>query len=87
MSTEEIRAKVVEQIRKATCEAVVTDDNSRLQEDCGLDYMDRVELVMDIEEELGVLIEDEDVDEMKTVGDLVKTAQEAVQRQAEQEAV
>ena len=42
---------------------------------------------MDIEDELGILIEDEDVDEIKTVGDLVKVVHEAVQRQAEQEAV
>lgn len=84
MSAEEVRAKVVELIHRTACEAVVTEDNSRLQEDCGLDYLDRIELAVDIEDELGILIEDEDVDEMKTVGDLVKVVQEAVQRKAEE---
>ena len=86
MSAEEIRAKVVEAVREYAWKDVPINEDSKLELDLGLDWMDKVELVMDVEEKIGILIDDDDVDNEKTVGDIVKAAQEAVQRQAEQEA-
>ena len=41
-------------------------------EDLGADSLDVVELTMALEEEFGVTIADEELPNMKTVGDLVK---------------
>lgn len=45
---------------------------SRFQEDLGADSLDIVELLMEIEEEFGVNISDEESERLKTVGDAVK---------------
>lgn len=83
-----VRAKVVE----AICEIIVEDkplaDENNLELDLGMDWLDKIEMIMIIEEELGIAINDEKADEMKTVGDVVKVVKEEVERrQAEQEAV
>lgn len=44
--------------------------NSDLTEDLGLDSLDRVELIMDLEEEFKIEIDDGDVDGIKTVANL-----------------
>ncbi|WP_063768849.1 acyl carrier protein [Verrucomicrobium sp. BvORR034] len=51
---------------------------TRLSEDLDVDSLDRTELVMAVEEEWGVDLPDEDADKLKTVGDLVKYIDEAV---------
>ena len=48
---------------KITMEATIADD-------LGIDSLDAVELVMAIEEELGVKIPDEELGKMKTVKDI-----------------
>ena len=50
---------------KVTMEASITDD-------LGADSLDVVDLVMSLEEELDVEIPDEEVENIKTVGDIVK---------------
>ena len=50
---------------KVTMEASITDD-------LGADSLDVVDLVMSLEEEFDIEIPDEDVENMKTVGDIVK---------------
>ena len=42
---------------------------ARFIEDLGADSLDIVELVMELEEEFGIEIPDEDADKIKTVGD------------------
>jgi acyl carrier protein len=69
-------ATVFERVRKVTCEELgVTETEVEMdksfQEDLGADSLDVVELVMALEEEFGVEIPDEDVANMKTVGDAV----------------
>ena len=51
-------------------EDTITADTD-LQEDLGADSLDVVDLVMSIEDEFGVEIPDEEVENIKTVGDLV----------------
>ena len=43
-----------------------------IQDDLGADSLDVVDLVMSIEEEFDIEIEDDVVENMKTVGDIVK---------------
>ncbi len=45
---------------------------SRLAEDLGADSIDAVELIMNLEEEFNLQVSDEDAQNLKTVGDLVK---------------
>lgn len=45
---------------------------ARLAEDLGADSIDAVELIMNIEEEFNIQVSDEDAQNLKTVGDLVK---------------
>ena len=42
-----------------------------MQDDLGADSLDLVDLVMSVEEEFGVKVADEDLEKIKTVGDIV----------------
>ena len=42
-----------------------------MQDDMGADSLDLVDLVMSVEEEFGVKVADEDLENIKTVGDIV----------------
>ncbi len=55
---------------------VVTLD-TRLREDLGGDSLDMVELVFDLEQELGVTVRDGTLGEMHTVGDAVRYLESA----------
>ena len=46
-------------------------ENTDIVNDLGADSLDVVELMMSIEDEFGLMVEDEEVAEMKTVGDVV----------------
>lgn len=69
MIFERIREMIVEElnvpVEKITMEA-------RLAEDLGADSIDAVELIMNIEDEFSVQVSDEEAQNIKTVGDLVK---------------
>ncbi len=45
--------------------------NSRLVEDLGADSLDVVEMIMAFEDEFGISLPDEDVENMKTVKDVI----------------
>ncbi len=45
---------------------------ARLAEDLGADSIDAVELIMNIEDEFSVEVSDEEAQNIKTVGDIVK---------------
>lgn len=45
---------------------------SRIAEDLGADSLDRVELLMSLEDEYGITIPEEDVDNISTVSDVMK---------------
>lgn len=46
-------------------------EKTDIAEDLGADSLDVVELVMTLEDEFGLMIEDEEVMELKTIGDVV----------------
>ena len=56
-------------------EAEITMESSFI-DDLGADSLDTVELVMQLEEEYGLEISDEDAEKIKTVGDVVKYIEE-----------
>ena len=47
-----------------------------MQVDLGADSLDLVDLVMSVEEEFGVKVADEDLENIKTVGDIVNYIEE-----------
>ena len=69
MVFEKVRDILVEQLDveedKVTMEASITDD-------LGTDSLDVVDLVMSLEEEFDVEIPDDQVENIKTVGDIVR---------------
>ncbi len=72
MSTEEILEKVVEIVtEKLGVDAEEVTLDSDLTEDLGADSLDLVDLVMAFEDEFGVKVEDEDVENIATIGDIV----------------
>jgi acyl carrier protein len=56
-------------------ESKITMD-ARFREDLGADSLDAVEIIMQIEEEFGVEINEEVIQDMKVIGDIVKYIEE-----------
>ena len=72
MAKEEIFDKLKELVvdQLGVQEDEVTMEAS-MQDDLGADSLDLVDLVMSVEEEFGVKVADEDLENIKTVGDIV----------------
>ena len=68
---------MLEKVKETVAEALGADINTiteetSFKEDLGADSLDLFEMVMTLEESCGVEIPTEDLEEMKTVGDVVK---------------
>ena len=68
---------VFEKVRRIICDQLDVEEdsvtmNSVLTDDLSADSLDLVELVMAFEDEFDLDIPDEDVENVKTVGDIVK---------------
>ena len=50
--------------------------SSNIEEDLGADSLDLVDIVMSIEDEFEIDVADEDIDGIKTVGDVVRYIEE-----------
>lgn len=67
---------VFEKIRQILCEQLDLEEesvtmNSNITEDLGADSLDIVDLIMSIEEEFDLEFKDDQIDKIKTVGDIV----------------
>lgn len=51
-------------------------DTSSFKEDLGVDSLDLFELVMELEEEFGIEIPSEDLEQLATIGDVAKYIEE-----------
>ena len=58
-------------------EDTITADTS-FREDLNADSLDIVELIMALEEEFGINVEDEDAENVETVGDVVSAIKEKI---------
>ncbi|MBQ9845936.1 MAG: acyl carrier protein [Oscillospiraceae bacterium] len=72
---------VFEKLREIICEQLqVTEEEvtmeSNLRDDFDADSLDFVDIVMSIEDEFSVEVPDEAIDDIKSVGDLVKFIEE-----------
>lgn len=53
-------------------DAATISADTNLIEDLGVDSLDVVEMFMEVQDEFGVEIPDEDVDSIKTIGDMAE---------------
>lgn len=65
---DDVKAIVVEQLGVSADEVKM---ESKFVDDLGADSLDVVELIMELEEKLGVTIPDEDAEKITSVGDVV----------------
>lgn len=68
------RDKIVEQLISASDSEISPDsvtDESSLRDDLDLSSLQAVTLVMDLEDEFSVVIEDEEIEGLSTVGDVL----------------
>lgn len=73
----EIRVMVFEKVQKIICEQFELDADrvtmeSNLISDLGADSLDVIDLAMSIEDEFDIEVPDDEIDNIKTVGDIVK---------------
>jgi len=78
MGEDEIQTKVIgiisKQLSVATEKILLT---STIQEDLGADSLDTVEMIMELEDGLGVEFPDEALDKVSTVGDVIDYVRKA----------
>jgi acyl carrier protein len=72
---EQIKQIIAKQLR--IDESKITSD-SNIIEDLGADSLDLVEMLMAIEDNLGIVVSDDDAAEFKTVGDVAAYLEKAV---------
>lgn len=69
----EVKERVIDLLSKQLgYDKLELNENQNLQNDLDTDSLDMVEIVMAVEEEFGLHIEDDDIEGIKTVGDLIK---------------
>ena len=74
---------IFEQVKKILCDQLdleeeQVNEDSEVIDDLGADSLDIVDLVMTLEEEFDTEIPDEDIENLKTVGDIDKYIEERV---------
>lgn len=72
---------VFEKVKKIICEQFELDEDrvtpeSNLISDLGADSLDVIDLAMSIEDEFDLEVPDDEIDNIKTVGDIVKFIEE-----------
>jgi acyl carrier protein len=68
---------IEEQVKKIIAEQLVieldrVEENSSLSEDLGADSLDNVELIVKLEETLGIEIPDDESEKLKTVKEIIE---------------
>lgn len=76
MLFDDVRDVIVETVG---CEAAAVTPEARLNEDLGADSLAAMELIMALEEKLDIEIDDAELDQFKTVKDLVSYLETKVQ--------
>ncbi|MEM0530280.1 MAG: acyl carrier protein [Candidatus Pararuminococcus gallinarum] len=75
---------VLEKVREILCDQLDVEEeqvtlDASITDDLGADSLDVVDLVMSIEEEFDLEFPDEEVENIKTVGDIVKYIESKVE--------
>ena len=75
MTEQEIYEKIVEIIQESRGEEFQVSQTLSLKDDLQADSVDLMEFILTVEDEVGIEISDEDIDELKNVSDVVACVQ------------
>lgn len=81
MSEKEIYAKIVEIIQEHDSSKLDVTPELSLKEGLGVDSVDLMEFIINLEDAFGVEIPDEDMDNFKTISDVVAYIREKLKKQ------
>ncbi|WP_270736603.1 acyl carrier protein [Streptococcus anginosus] len=80
MTEQEIYEKIVEIIQESRGEEFQVSQTLSLKDDLQADSVDLMEFILTVEDEFGIEISDEDIDELKNVSDVVACVQKNLNR-------
>ncbi|PRT72691.1 acyl carrier protein [Streptococcus anginosus] len=75
MTEQEIYERIVEIIQESRSEGFQVSQTLSLKDDLQADSVDLMEFILTVEDEFGIEISDEDIDELKNVSDVVACVQ------------
>ena len=75
MTEQEIYQKIIEIIQESRGEGFQVSQTLSLKDDLQADSVDLMEFILTVEDEFGIEISDEDIDELKNVSDVVACVQ------------
>ncbi|MCW1059975.1 MULTISPECIES: acyl carrier protein [Streptococcus] len=80
MTEQKIYEKIVEIIQESRGEEFQVSQTLSLKDDLQADSVDLMEFILTVEDEFGIEISDEDIDELKNVSDVVACVQKNLNR-------
>ena len=80
MTDQQIFDRIVTIIQERQGEDFVVTENLSLKDDLDADSVDLMEFILTVEDEFGIEISDEDIDELKNVSDVVACVQKNLNR-------
>lgn len=81
MTKQEIIRKVNDLVvNKLAVEDDIIKEGANLESDLGADSLDVVELMLDVEKDFGIVIPDDEVGGVKTVGDIYRLVEEKLKK-------
>ena len=75
MTEKEILDRIVTIIQERQGEDFVVTESLSLKDDLGADSVDLMEFILTLEDEFSIEISDEEIDQLQSVGDVVKIIQ------------
>ncbi|GAD46387.1 acyl carrier protein [Streptococcus anginosus T5] len=80
MTEQEIYERIVEIIQESRGEGFQVSQTLSLKDDLQADSVDLMEFILTVEDEFGIEILDEDIDELKNVSDVVACVQKNLKK-------
>ena len=78
MTEQQIFDRIVTIIQERQGEDFVVTENLRLKDDLDADSVDLMEFVLTIEDEFGIEISDEEIDQLQSIADVLKAIKEKI---------
>ena len=82
MTEQQIFDRIVTIIQERQGEDFVVTENLSLKDDLDADSVDLMEFVLTIQDEFGIEISDEEIDNLQSVADVIKAIKEKIQKKA-----
>ena len=82
MTEQAIFDRIVTIIQERQGDDFVVTENLSLKDDLDADSVDLMEFVLTIEDEFGIEISDEEIDQLQSVADVLKTIKEKIQKKS-----